>query len=208
MAGLMNKLRELVGIEEEEYEYEEFEQITPERRPYDREREHGLGEEVRQSNRDRIWEQRQRERDRERDRERERDFEREYERDRERDRDRYAQAYEPLRNQQREKVINMPGSDRIQELTSRFDIVVIEPKSFDECPKLVDSLKARKPVIVNLEKIETETARKIFDFLSGATYAVNGDLQKIANNIFVFLPANVEVSTSSGYPREEENPWR
>lgn len=50
--------------------------------------------------------------------------------------------------------------------TSAFKLVVIEPKSFDECPKLVDSLKGRRPVIINLEKIETETAKKIFDFLS------------------------------------------
>ena len=46
--------------------------------------------------------------------------------------------------------------------TSAFKLVVIEPKSFDECPKLVDSLKGRRPVIINLEKIETETAKKIF----------------------------------------------
>ena len=49
--------------------------------------------------------------------------------------------------------------------TNAFKLVVIEPKSFDECPKLVDSLKGRRPVIINLEKIETETAKKIFDFL-------------------------------------------
>ncbi|MBR5488517.1 MAG: cell division protein SepF, partial [Firmicutes bacterium] len=57
--------------------------------------------------------------------------------------------------------------------TNAFKLVLIEPKSFDECPKLVDGLKGRRPVIINLEKIETETAKKIFDFLSGATYALN-----------------------------------
>ena len=55
--------------------------------------------------------------------------------------------------------------------TSAQKIVVIEPQGFDESPKLVDSLKAKKPVIINLENLETDTARKIFDFLSGATYA-------------------------------------
>ena len=69
--------------------------------------------------------------------------------------------------------------------TNTFTLVVIEPKSFDECPKLVDSLKGRRPVVINLEKIETETAKKIFDFLSGATYALNGNVQKVANNIFI-----------------------
>lgn len=73
-------------------------------------------------------------------------------------------------------------------------LVVIEPKSFEEAPKLVDSLKERKPVIINLESLDQEVARKIFDFLSGATYALNGNIQKIANNIFVFAPDNVDIS--------------
>ena len=80
--------------------------------------------------------------------------------------------------------------------TSTFTLVVIEPKSFDECPKLVDSLKGRRPVVINLEKIETETAKKIFDFLSGATYALNGNVQKVANNIFIFAPEKVDITTN------------
>jgi cell division inhibitor SepF len=112
-----------------------------------------------------------------------------------------------------DNVVRMPGTERIKELTARFDIMVIEPKSFDECAKLVDSLKSKKPVIVNLERVETETARKIFDFLSGATYALGGDLQKIANNIFVFLPENVGVSTNSQHTgmtfgSSDGNPWK
>lgn len=82
--------------------------------------------------------------------------------------------------------------------TNAFKLVVIEPKGFDECPKLVDSLKGRRPVIINLEKVETETAKKIFDFLSGATYALNGNVQKIANNIFIFAPQSVDISLNEG----------
>ena len=80
--------------------------------------------------------------------------------------------------------------------TNAFKLVVIEPKSFEECPKLVDSLKGRRPVIINLEKIETEVARKIFDFLSGATYALNGNVQKVANNIFIFAPESVDIAAN------------
>jgi len=76
-------------------------------------------------------------------------------------------------------------------------MVVVEPHGFDECPKLVDSLKAKKPVVINLENLETDIARKIFDFLSGATYALNGNVQKIANNIFVFAPSNVDITRDS-----------
>lgn len=94
--------------------------------------------------------------------------------------------------------------------TSAFKLVLIEPKSFDECPKLVDFLKGRRPVIINLEKLETEVARKIFDFMSGATYALEGNVQKVANNIFIFAPENVDIAaTQSEKPVEEEkSPWR
>ena len=78
--------------------------------------------------------------------------------------------------------------------TGAFKLVLIEPKSFEECPKLVDSLKAHKPIIINLEHISTDVARKIFDFLSGATYALDGNVQKIASNIFVFAPENVDIA--------------
>ncbi len=80
--------------------------------------------------------------------------------------------------------------------TNPFKLVVIEPKGFEECPRLVDSLKSRKPVIINLEKLESDTARKIFDFMSGATYALNGNVQKVANNIFVFAPENVDITAN------------
>ena len=96
--------------------------------------------------------------------------------------------------------------------TNAFKLVVIEPKSFDECPKLVDSLKGRRPVIINLEKIETETAKKIFDFLSGATYALNGNVQKVANNIFIFAPESVDIAANQEERGFEfggnKSPWR
>ncbi|MBQ9015362.1 MAG: cell division protein SepF [Firmicutes bacterium] len=83
---------------------------------------------------------------------------------------------------------------RVRAITNAFKLVVIEPQGFEDCSGLVDSLKARKPIIVNLEKLEPETARKIFDFLGGATYALSGNVQKVANNIFVFAPENVVIA--------------
>ncbi len=97
--------------------------------------------------------------------------------------------------------------------TSTFRMVLIEPNGFEECPKLVDSLKAKKPVIINLENLSTDVARKIFDFLSGATYALNGNVQKITNNIFVFAPENVDVtykdsSKQPAKPSGSSSMWR
>ena len=112
-----------------------------------------------------------------------------------------------------ESVRAVPVEKRISVAgTSAFKLVVIEPKSFDECPKLVDSLKGRRPVIINLEKIETETAKKIFDFLSGATYALNGNVQKVANNIFIFAPESVDIAANQEDRGFEfggnKSPWR
>jgi len=121
---------------------------------------------------------------------------------------------EPLSyERERKNVIPLRGAEELDRLTKKFKIMVSEPKAFDECPKLVDSLKSRKPVIINLEHIENDTARKIFDFLSGATYALNGNVQKIAQNIFVFLPENVDVQTSADaqdmkYREESDSHWR
>ncbi len=100
--------------------------------------------------------------------------------------------------------------------TSALKLVVIEPKGFNECEKLVESLKNRRPIIINLDKLDTETAKKIFDFLSGATFAINGNVQKIANNIFVFAPENIDIDSddtqeSGGFQFQIEdgdsNPW-
>ena len=97
--------------------------------------------------------------------------------------------------------------------TNPIKMVVIEPGSFEESPRLVDSLKAKKPVIINLENLETDVARKIFDFLSGATYALNGNVQRITNNIFLFAPENVDVSYNETQKANilsdtAKNPWK
>lgn len=94
-----------------------------------------------------------------------------------------------------------------------FKMVVIEPKSLDECRKLVDNLRAFKPVIVNLEHVETDLARKMFDFLGGATYALNGNVQRVTQNIFIFAPNNVNIkaqldrATEAG-KAESSGPWK
>ncbi len=101
----------------------------------------------------------------------------------------------------------------VQNGKNQFKLVVIEPRGFDECPKLVDNLKNKRPVIVNLEKIEQDTARKIFDFLSGATYALDGNVQRVANNIFIFAPENVDVTANidnknMDFGDDNKSPWR
>lgn len=108
---------------------------------------------------------------------------------------------------------------KVKSVSGDMKLMIIEPEGFEECSTLVDGLKNSKPVIVNLEQLDTETARKIYDFLGGATYALNGTVKKVANNIYVFAPEAVDISTniqaapSSDKPSylsgdEDYNPWR
>lgn len=109
-------------------------------------------------------------------------------------------AFVPPKMETREsKVLSMQNSSMPSSSAAKrqqFKLVVTMPKSFDECPRLVDNLRNRKPVIINLETLPTEVARKIFDFLSGATYALDGNVQKVADSIFIFAPENVDVTAS------------
>ena len=104
---------------------------------------------------------------------------------------------------------------KVRAITNALKLVVIEPEGFEDCSRLVDSLKSRRPIIVNLEKLDTDLARKIFDFLGGATYALNGNVQKVANNIFVFAPDNVAIDSEGDHQpynfadkNEDFNPWK
>jgi Uncharacterized protein conserved in bacteria len=73
-------------------------------------------------------------------------------------------------------------------------VVVLEPKSFEDAQSIADQLKSRRPVIVNLENAESILAKRIVDFISGTTYALNGNMQKVGNGIFLFVPNNVDIS--------------
>lgn len=73
-------------------------------------------------------------------------------------------------------------------------VVVMEPNSFEEAQTIADQLKSRRPVIVNLENSEKTLSKRIVDFISGTTYALNGNMQKVGNGIFLFVPSNVDIS--------------
>jgi cell division inhibitor SepF len=72
-------------------------------------------------------------------------------------------------------------------------MMVMEPDNFDDSQKIADHLRARRPVILNFEKTEPEVAKRIVDFISGATYALDGSIQKVGKEIFLCVPSNVAV---------------
>jgi len=86
----------------------------------------------------------------------------------------------------RAKVVNI-------NTTAKLDVVVTSPECFEDARDIADHLKQRKPCVINLEGVERETSRRIVDFLSGAVYAVDGNIQKVSSGIFLITPYNVNV---------------
>ncbi len=78
-------------------------------------------------------------------------------------------------------------------ISGGMKMIVYHPVSYEDTQSIIDNLKNRKPVIVNMEELELETAQRILDFLSGAVYALNGTMCKISRGIFVVAPNNYDV---------------
>jgi len=71
---------------------------------------------------------------------------------------------------------------------------LVVPKSFNDAQDVADKFKDSIPVILNLQGIETDLSKRLIDFSSGLTYALDGGMQRIADKVFLLTPRNVEVS--------------
>lgn len=78
----------------------------------------------------------------------------------------------------------------------QMKVIIIEPVSFDDAQQIADHIKSRKPVVLNFENTGDDTAKRIIDFISGATYALGGDIKKVGQHIFLCAPNNVNVTFS------------
>lgn len=77
--------------------------------------------------------------------------------------------------------------------TAQLKLVVMQPETFEDARDIANHLKSKKPVVMNLESVDREVARRIVDFLSGAVYALDGNIQKVSNGIFLIAPYNVGI---------------
>lgn len=75
-----------------------------------------------------------------------------------------------------------------------MEVSMIKPTTIEDAKEICDYLLAGKAVVLNMEGLHTEVAQRIIDFTSGATYSMNGNLQKISNYIFIATPESVELS--------------
>ena len=82
---------------------------------------------------------------------------------------------------------------------------VVAPGSFSDAQEIGDRLKASQPVIVNLQAVDRELSRRMIDFCSGATYALGGSMDRVADHVFLLTPSNVEVSAEEKRRLQERN---
>lgn len=98
-------------------------------------------------------------------------------------------------------VIGMPGA-----VNGISEVVVIEPRSFEEMPQVIQALRERKSVVLNLTIMDPDQAQRAVDFVAGGTYAIDGHQERIGESIFLFTPSCVQVSTQSGVIHEVSSP--
>lgn len=72
-------------------------------------------------------------------------------------------------------------------------MILLEPRAYSEAQQIADHLKNRNSVVVNLKRVTSDQAKRIFDFLSGVTYAIGGTMQKIGVGIYLVAPKNVNI---------------
>lgn len=92
--------------------------------------------------------------------------------------------------QQVSNVVSMPTSGQTK-------MIVYRPVSYEDTQNIIDNLKSRKPIIVNMENIEVDVAQRILDFMSGACYAINGTVYKVSSRIFAVVPTNYDIIGNS-----------
>ena len=96
------------------------------------------------------------------------------------------------------KVVSMPQT---QTQANAIKMVISQPTTFEQSDEICSFLKEKKSVIVNLEYVNKDVARRIVDFISGGVYALDGYIQKVSNSIFLVAPSNYEITNEMA--REE-----
>ena len=137
-------------------------------------------------------------------------------RDRDRDRERRASAHEDLERTYRERpnvrrlgprrresefddifaeeTRSRPVMRSVESRPQPAEVHLVVPKSFNDAQQIADKFKGTIPVILNLQSAETDLAKRLIDFSSGLTYALDGGMQRVADKVFMLTPRNVEVS--------------
>ncbi len=85
---------------------------------------------------------------------------------------------------------------------------VVAPTGFNDAQEIGDKLKANQPVIVNLQGVDRDLSRRLIDFASGVTYGLAGQMERVADQVFLLTPSNVEVSAEEKRRLQERGLYR
>lgn len=115
---------------------------------------------------------------------------------------REQQPWQRKKEKEKGTVINLHTQKHVR-------VVVVEPRNYEDVKEISDNLINRCAVIVNLEHAEADLAKRIFDFVSGTTYALNGHQQKVGSGIFLFAPNNIDITSELKNQAKEKGifPW-
>lgn len=107
--------------------------------------------------------------------------------------DHFAEA-KRAKEKPQSKITPMRTSSRRTQTPGGMEVCVIKPTTFDESREITETLLANRTVVLNVEGLDVDIAQRIIDFTSGSCFAINGNLQKISNYIFIITPESVDIS--------------
>ena len=101
------------------------------------------------------------------------------------------------------RTINLPVANKL------INVIVLEPVSFDDSPKIADYLRNSEPVVVNFKATDKVLAKRMTDFISGTIYALGGTMKKLGRDILICAPKNVDIDAGEEmYDERGEQPWK
>lgn len=103
------------------------------------------------------------------------------------------EAREPWLRRRENALVGGGDAQPVPANLASMKMIVYHPVCYDDAQTIVDNLKNRRPVIVNMEELEGSCAQRVLDFLLGAIYAINGTINKISRGIFLVAPRDVDV---------------
>jgi cell division inhibitor SepF len=101
---------------------------------------------------------------------------------------------EPKRPQQRGGNQNVVSIQSVQTSKNSAKVILLEPRAYSEVQQIADQLLSKRAVVINLQQVDYEHAKRIVDFLSGTTYAIGGDIKKIGSSTFLCTSDNMDIS--------------
>lgn len=109
----------------------------------------------------------------------------------------YYEEPEEVIEEEQEEVKGLFGrkNNKVATLDRQVKMVILQPTGFENAEEICDLLRERKSIIINLEYVNKDVARRIIDVVSGAVHVLDGHMQKISNSIFLVAPYNYNISS-------------